>query len=200
MKPIFNSLLIIIISTGTAFSQIPDKDLQIKAAVQAAPEEQQNNATVLGYDVEGNLVVLKEGSNELICLADDPKKEGFSVSCYHKDLDPFMARGRELYATGKNHGEVFEIREKEAKEGKLKMPEQPTTLHVLSGPDGKYDPATGKVTGANLRYVVYIPFATAESTGLPIRPMVPGGPWIMDPGTHRAHIMISPPAKKEEDK
>lgn len=200
MKNLTSTLIVFSLCVTPAFAQTPNKQDQINAAIQAAPDEQQADASVLGYDVEGKLVMLKEGTNELICLADDPEKDGFSVACYHKDLEPFMARGRELYATGKNHGEVFQIREKEAKEGKLKMPDHPATLHVLSGPDGKYDPATGKVTGANLRYVVYIPFATAESTGLPIRPIVPGGPWIMDPGTHRAHIMISPPAKKEEDK
>jgi len=43
--------------------------------------------------------------------------------------------------------------------------------------------------------VVYIPWATAASTGLPIKPAAPGMPWIMDPGTHRAHIMITPPVK-----
>ncbi|UII33658.1 hypothetical protein LVD17_07480 [Fulvivirga ulvae] len=197
MKTLYNSLTVFLLCTTTTFAQIPNKQDQINAAIQAAPEEQQAGASVLGYDVEGKLVMIREGTNELICLADDPEKDGFSVACYHQDLEPFMARGRELYATGKNHGEVFEIREKEVKEGKLKMPDQPTTLHVLSGADGKYDAVTGKVTGANLRYVVYIPYATAESTGLPIRPIVPGGPWIMDPGTHRAHIMISPPAPEK---
>lgn len=187
-----NLTIFLIFFCCAAFAQAQNKDEQIKSAVQAAPEELQPDATVLGYDTNGQLVKLKEGTNKLICIADDPAKEGFSVACYHKDLEPFMARGRELYAQGKNHGEVFEIREKEAKAGSLIMPENPATLHVLSGPDAKYDPATGKVVDASLRYVVYIPFATAESTGLPIRPMVPGGPWIMDPGTHRAHIMISP--------
>jgi len=43
-----------------------------------------------------------------------------------------------------------------------------------------------------LRYVIYIPFATPESTGLPLSPEIPGGPWIMDSGTHRAHIMLNP--------
>jgi len=43
--------------------------------------------------------------------------------------------------------------------------------------------------------VVYIPWATAASTGLPIKPEAPGMPWIMDPGTHRAHIMINPISK-----
>jgi hypothetical protein len=43
-----------------------------------------------------------------------------------------------------------------------------------------------------LRYVIYIPFATSESTGLPLKPEIPGGPWLMDAGTHRAHIMLNP--------
>ena len=34
--------------------------------------------------------------------------------------------------------------------------------------------------------------ATAETTGLPTKPHVKGMPWIMDPGTHRAHIMVGP--------
>jgi hypothetical protein len=100
-----------------------------------------------------------------------------------------------LRAEGKGAGEVFDIREQEAKSGKLKMPEQPTTLHMLEGPNGEYDPESGEVKNAYYRYVVYIPWATAESTGLPTRPIVPGAPWIMDPGTHRAHIMVTPPPK-----
>lgn len=175
-------------------AQIPNKEQQLAEAVQAAPEDKREGAAVMGYNSEGELVSLKEGTNELICLADNPNEEGFSCACYHKDLEPFMARGRALRAQGKTRSEIFDIRAKEAESGALKMPDGPATLHVLSGPEGKYDAATGKVVNANYRYVVYIPYATPESTGLPIRPIVPGGPWIMDPGTHRAHIMISPPA------
>jgi len=182
-----------IISIEKSTAQIPLADQQIKAAVMAAPENLRAGAQVIGYDPQGNQTVLRKGTNELICLADDPNRPGFNASCYHKDLEPFMARGRELKAVGKNGLEIFDIREQEVKAGKLKMPSQPTTLHVLSGGNGKYDPQTGEVTGANYRYVVYIPYATPESTGLPLEPIVPGGPWIMDPGTHRAHIMITPP-------
>ncbi len=176
-------------------AQIPNKEEQIAGAVAAAPEEKRAEATVMGFDEDGKIVIIRQGTNELICLADDPNKEGFNSSCYHKDLEPFMARGRALKDEGKERQEIFDIRAKEVKEGKLKMPENPTTLHVLSGAEGKYDSTTGEVVGASLRYVVYIPFATPESTGLPIRPLVPGGPWIMDPGTHRAHIMITPPSE-----
>ena len=187
------SILILFCLPSCAQEKAPDPEAQINAAVMAAPEEARAGAAVYGYTNKGNLVLLREGTNPLICLADDPNREGFQTACYHKDLEPFMARGRELKAEGKSSGEVFDIREAEAKAGKLKMPEQPTTLHLLEGPGGKYDPETGQVTGAYYRYVVYIPWATAESTGLPTQPTVRGGPWIMDPGTHRAHIMISPP-------
>ncbi|MBX2874648.1 MAG: hypothetical protein KTR30_21175 [Saprospiraceae bacterium] len=166
---------------------------QIGAAIMAIPEDLRDGAKVLGYDQKGELVTLREGTNNMICLADDPNKAGFNVACYHVDLEAFMARGRALKKEGKNANEVFDIREAEAKAGVLKMPENPSTLHILSGTEGKYDLATNTVTGANYRSVVYIAFATAESTGLPLQPQVPGGPWIMDPGTHRAHIMITPP-------
>ncbi|MDX1629581.1 MAG: hypothetical protein R3345_12830, partial [Fulvivirga sp.] len=109
-------------------AQIPNKEAQINAAVQAAPEDKRAEATVLGYNDKGELVEIRAGSNELICLADDPNKDGFNVVCYHKDLEPFMARGRALRAEGKDRGEIFKIREKEAREGNLKMPEKPATL------------------------------------------------------------------------
>lgn len=176
-------------------AQIPNKQEQIDAAVQAVPEDKRDNATVLGYNSNNEIVQIREGSNEFVCLSDDPTKEGFSVACYHKDLEPFMARGRELRAEGKTGSEVFDIRAEEAKSGELSMPENPATLYVLAGANGQYDAASGKVKNAKLRYVVYIPYATAESTGLPTKPQVAGGPWIMDPGTHKAHIMVTPPSK-----
>ena len=187
------ALGIICLSCKSQAQEIPDKEAQISAAVMAAPEDKRAEATVLGFDADGNIVTIREGSNNMVCLADDPNSPGFNAACYHKDLEPFMARGRMLKTEGKNPQEIVEIREEEARSGALKMPEAPATLHVLSGKEGKYNAESGEVENANYRYVVYIPFATAESTGLPEKPMVPGGPWIMDPGTHRAHIMITPP-------
>ncbi len=165
---------------------------QIASAVMAATEVQRANATVMGYDASSKFVVLRKGTNELICLADNPTQKGFSVACYHKDLDPMMARGRELKALGKNSGEIDKIRAREAASGKLKMPKSATTLHVLSGASAYYDAAKNEVVDATLRYVIYIPYATQETTGLPLQPVVKGGPWLMFPGTYRAHIMISP--------
>jgi hypothetical protein len=192
----FNLLLLLallIVFPGCAQDSTPNAERQIVEATSAAPEDVRSGATVYGYTTQGELTLLREGTNNLICIADDPDREGFQSVCYHKDLEPFMTRGRELRAEGKNNLEIFDTREAEAKAGTLKMPEQPTTMHLLEGKAVEYDEEAKSIQGANYRYVVYIPWATAESTGLPIQPVVPGGPWIMDPGTHRAHIMISTP-------
>lgn len=183
--------LLALISAGT-FAQIPPADIQIKTALLAAPSDKRADAMVYGFNTKGEFVVLRKGSNEFICIADDPKAAGLSVSCYHKDLEPFMARGRALKAQSKTFKEVFDIREAEAKSGKLKMPKQAANLQVFAADAENYNATTGEVTKGHYRYVVYIPWATAASTGLPSKPEVAGMPWIMDPGTHRAHIMIDP--------
>ena len=93
---------------------------QIASSVLAAPIERRADATVLGYNEKGAVVTLRKGTNEMVCLADDPNDKTFSVACYHKDLEPFMARGRELAKNVKGK-ERHEARWKEVDEGKLKL-------------------------------------------------------------------------------
>lgn len=182
----------------TNFVPIDSDEALIAASLMAAPAASRDGCKVIGYNMAGEFVTLKEGDNEFIVLADDPKKSGFNAACYHKSLEPFMARGRELRAEGKTGPEIFDIREEEAKSGKLDMGIPGATLHIYYGESDRYDPETNEVEGAQYRYVVYLPFATAESTGLPEQPIGSNHPWIMNPGTHRAHIMISPlPNKKD---
>jgi hypothetical protein len=177
-----------------AQSKIPSAEIQIKLALLAAPEEKRSGAMVYGYDQNAKLIVLRKGTNEMICLADNPKQLGFQVACYHKDLEPFMKRGRDLRASGMTEDKAVQTRNDEAKSGKLKMNTAPAILYVLSARDEDCDLVNGTVKNSSLRYVIYIPYATSESTGLPTTPSAPGMPWIMFPGTPRAHIMITPPA------
>ncbi len=182
-----------------AVAQEPaDAAQQIAGAVSPAPEGMREGATVLGYTEAGELVTLRQGDGDLVCLADKPGDERFHAACYFKALEPFMARGRELRAQGKERGEVLETREAELKSGKLEMPASPSALYSLTGPAGSFDPATGEVAGANRTYVVYIPYATAESTGLSPQPAT-NAPWIMSPGKPWAHIMLVQPAETEEE-
>lgn len=187
------SFAFLLLTQGYAQNQVPSKDIQIKTALMAAPEQFKEGAMIYGYDDKGEWTVLRKGTNDMICITDDPTAAGLNVSCYHKDLDTFMERGRELKKQGKSFKEIFDTREEEAKSGKLKMPKDGVTLFVYSADEEDYNPSTGEVKNGHFRYVVYIPFATVESTGLPLSPEAPGMPWIMDPGTHRAHIMITPP-------
>lgn len=194
MKPI--ALICFLFFSVNSFGQkILPPDIQIKTALLAAPPDQRTKATVLGYDKSGKLVTLQKGSGNLICLCDDPKKKGIEVDCYSVKLEPFMARGRELIAEGKSEGEKRDIRKKEVAEGNLKMPDVPSMLYVYTGKEENYNDSTGELKDGNFRYVIYTPYATAESTGFPTKPFSPGMPWIMDPGTYGAHIMIIPPKK-----
>jgi hypothetical protein len=180
------------VHTKSTLVAIDSDEALIATALMAAPEESRAGCKVIGYNMAGEFVTLREGDNEFIVLADNPEKSGFNAACYHKSLEPFMARGRELRAQGKTAVEIFNIREEEAKSGKLNMGQPGSTLHIYYGSGERYNPETSKVEDAKYRYVVYLPFATVESTGLPEKPVGSNHPWIMNPGTHRAHIMISP--------
>lgn len=183
-------LALLVLPAAVAAQGLP-RDAQIAQAVLAAPDDRRDGAMVIGFE-GGKAVTLRPGTNDLVCVADNPAAEGISVACYHKDLDPFMSRGRELTAQGVTEdGTRDKTRWDEVKAGKLKMPKEPTTLYVTTGKS--YDPASGKLEGAYTRWVLYVPFATAATTGLPTKPAGPGAPWLMDPGTAGAHIMISPP-------
>ncbi len=167
------------------------EEKMIANALKAAPEGKRENATVLGHTGGGPMDTLQQGSNEFICLADDPDKEGFSAACYHRELEAFMRMGRRLKRQGKSRKEKFNARKKAIESGRIEMPDK-STLYVMSG---EYD-KDGNVVNSYTRYVVYIPYATPENTGLPKKAHTKGGPWIMNPGTHKAHIMINPPKGK----
>jgi len=165
---------------------------QIAAAVLPLPQEFRADARVLGYRSGSHtLVPLRGGKGPFICLASDPAGEGFHVACYHESLEPFMARGRALRASGVKGDQVDTVRFAEVRAKKLAMPTHPASLYQLFGPPGAFDPATGTAAKARALYIVYLPGATAASTGLSTKP-AEGTPWLMFPGTPKAHIMFEP--------
>ncbi len=175
-----------------AVAQTPSPEQQIAAAVLPLPDEMRAGATVLGYGAEGSLVTLRRGDGMMICLADDPALPPFHVACYHRSLEPFMARGRALRASGVTGEQVDTVRFREIDEGTLKMPTQPAALFSLSGEPGSWDPTTNTVSGGRALYAVYIAGATPATTGITTTPAM-GKPWLMYPGTPKAHIMLIPP-------
>lgn len=176
---------------STAQAQTLTRAQQIAAAVSPAPAELQQDAAVMVFE-NGRWTTVRQGTNEMICLGDEPGDDRFHVACYHKALDPFMARGRELEAAGTPRDQIQQIREREARAGTpWKMPDVPAALYSYTGPAGSFDPATGQVKGLGKLHVIYVPFATQETTGLTTTPG-PGVPWLMNPGMPWAHIMLMP--------
>ncbi len=167
----------------------PAPEQQIAAAVSALPAEERAGATVLGYDAAGKLVTLRKGTGGMTCLGHNPKDETFHVACYHNVMEPFMARGRALRESGVTDPQVDSVRFREVRQGRLPLPKGPAVMYQYFG--GSFDAATGQVSGARPLYVIYIPFATAKSTGLSAKPS-PTAPWIMFPGTPKAHVMFTP--------
>lgn len=168
----------------------PPEAQQIAAAVLPLPAAMRDGAGVMGYRASGRLEVLRPARNGMQCLADDPKDDNFHVACYATSMEPFMARGRELRAAGTTGTQVDTVRFAEVRSGKLKMPTAPASLYSLSGPKGDFNAATGTAPKSRPLYVLYMPGATTATTGMS---SMPGkGPWIMYPGTPKAHMMLSP--------
>jgi len=188
---VISGLLVLLAATTIRVqTQELTSEHQISSATLPAPADRRAAATVLGYDDMGTLTTLRSGFNEFVCLADNPADHAFSVACYHEDLEPFMARGRQLLAQGITGMTRIQTREREVASGTLTMPREPRTLYVIEG--SGFDADSGVITDAYTRWVVYTPFATPESSGLSTEPSE-GGPWLMMPGMAGAHIMITPP-------
>ena len=178
-------------ATDAAAQTIPDHEVQMAGALAAAPPELRAGAAIIGWRSDGTTVRLRDGDNGLICLADDPTREGWSPACYQESLEPYMERGRQLRLEGvSDAAERLRIRWAEADAGTLALPEEPAMVYILAG-DG-FDASAGQPINPFLRWVVYIPYATPESTGLPTRPTSADAPWLMYPGEAGAHIMITP--------
>jgi hypothetical protein len=90
-------LPLVIMASIAAAADAPSPQVQIAGAVLAAPVELREGAAVLGFDTQGGRVQIREGKNDLICLATDPTKTAFNVACYHKDW-AIHVPGRELLA------------------------------------------------------------------------------------------------------
>jgi hypothetical protein len=174
---------------GTPDKALPTVDQQVAASLQALPNDMRADATVMGYRTADKLETIRPGKGGMNCLALFAIEKDFHVACYHKGMEPFMARGRELRAQGVKGTAVDSVRFAEVKSGKLPMPKMAAMYQIFGGPKS-WDATTGKISDAQTLLVVYIPGATPETTGLsPVPAKV--GPWIMHPGTPKAHIMMS---------
>jgi hypothetical protein len=176
---------------ATGQTVIPRAEIQIAGAVMAAPEELRSGARVYGYSPEGKFVELRKGTNDMVCLADDPAESPrWHVACYHESLEPFMARGRELTAQGITGEKRDQLRNADVDAGRIKMPVA-GGLYTVTARVGCFNAAKGILCPrAEPLHSVYVAYATQASTGLLEHPTDDHTPWLMSAGTPRAHIMF----------
>lgn len=176
-------ICVLFLITSQVYSQIKNVETQITETLRALPDSQKENATVIGYNRDGKRAILKKGSNDIICWADNPSQNdprgAFFVVCFPKSLEAYMNRTLELTTSGMANAKALEIVASEIKTGKIIMPKL-AVRYTLRGhsPEGAL-PLT----------VIHVPFSTSESTGFS-EEIDNFRPWLMWAGTAHAHIMV----------
>ena len=154
-----------------------DMETLIRQAAMPLPPSLQSGATVVSVSASGEKKILREGSNNMMCRADDPAP-GFSVICYHKSLDNYWDLASSG-AAGDSPVEAKDFLLKAVSGGRLN-PTRGGILYLLRG---------ARVENALPMSVVFIPNLSSETTGLANVPN-PHQPWLMWEGTALSHIMI----------
>lgn len=181
MKRLLILVVSIVLTAPFAIVAAADMSTQdlIAQAVSPLPEAMRASATIVNYDAKGEPVVLREGTSIIVCTPDQPT-EGFAVSCYHKVLRAQRDMEAKLRAEGKDAKAVQAAVQAARESGKLSIPPQGTMMYMRSGKTE---------AEARVLWVMLMPGATPESTGLPTE-RGQGSPWLMRAGTPGAHVMM----------
>ncbi|MGH6827317.1 MAG: hypothetical protein ACREFW_00230 [Rhizomicrobium sp.] len=165
---------------GLAHAQTMSSQDLIAQAVSAAPEELRAGATVVNYAPNGDPVVLRQGTNGIVCTP-NRSKTSYSVQCYAKVLRGQRDLQAKERAEGKDPKTVAADVKAAIESGKLPSTPLGTAMYSLSGK-----------TQASARgmWVILVPGMTAQESGLPTKPTAAGTPWLMRAGTPAAHIHI----------
>jgi hypothetical protein len=165
-------------------AQAPSVEAQIKEAVAILPEDLRADATVVTYDpATGARKVLRQGTNFLEC---QPKMADGFERCYNKSLASRRDLEAKLRAEKKTDEQVSQGVAAAIKGGTLPTP--PPGMMSYRG----YD----KSDRIQKLWVWSAPNATPESIGVSTASQRDaaiagkGLPWMMNPGTPGAHVMI----------
>ena len=187
-------LLLAVLMTQQA---APGQERAIASAVVPLPEALRRDATVVRLDDGGQPVVLRKGTNGMVCITDKPADGQFDVRCYHASFIPVVYRALQL-----GYSVDGQKVQEEIKAGKLQVPNQPTAGYRCLGPAAAYNPATNTVTAdIECWQSIHFPFRTAREIGLPDEAEVPDSlqqsvPYVMASGSYWSHVMIRHPRVK----
>jgi hypothetical protein len=168
-------LVAMLAASASAVAQTPDIDTPLLAA----PANLRQGATVVKWNADYTYETLKKGTNRLVCYdrSGQPGQQAFSLECTSLGNLERVAQNMRFDAMGDKRQAMLDAAEKD---GSRVKPEFGSVFYNLNGADR--DRARPHTT-------VAVPFATAQSLGLPDNNKQ-GGVWIMNAGTSTAHLMI----------
>jgi hypothetical protein len=161
--------------TASLFAQSPDIDMPLLAA----PANQREGATVIKWKPDFSYETVKKGTNRLVCYdrSGQPGQQPFSLECTSIANIDRVAQNMKFEAMGDKKQAMLDAAEKD---GTRVKPEFGSVFYNLGGADRER---------ARSHTTIAVPFATAQSLGLPDNNKM-GGAWIMNAGTSTAHLMI----------
>ena len=184
--------LALLLLCGSASGQ--SRDQAIAAAVLPLPAALRGGAGVVRVDAAGLPEPLREGTNGMVCIADQPGDARFDVRCYRESFIHVVYRAFQLGANVASPKVGAEIAA-----GTLKLSNEPTAGFRCLGPASSHDPETNALTGEGRCWEsVHFPFRTAREVGFPDMSEVPEDqrrtvPYVMASGTYWSHVMIEHP-------
>jgi len=192
--PIFFATLLASVSScpsGAQSPTVPPASQQIAAAVLPLPLPLREQATVFGYGPDMTLIVLRAGTNGMVCTGLRPGDSQFDVRCYQEKFIPLVRRIAQLRALP--DAERRRIIDEEVKSGKLSLPDGPVAGYRMLGPASAYAAATHSVGPAIASWQsIHFPYRTAAEIGLPDEGTVTRNfPYVMASGTVWSHVMIN---------
>ena len=158
-------------------AQPSSRDAKIASALTAAPEEITRNATVKDWPArEGEgLTLLRQGTNEWVCLPDDPATPGNDPTCldqtFHDALVAFFS-GQQPRITRIGYAYMLTSDAEGSNTDPMAKGATPTNQWHHAGP----------------HIMLLYPDAKLLE-GLPTKPSA-YGPYVMFPGTPIAHVML----------
>jgi len=155
----------------------------VDKALVAAPASLKDQATVIKWKKDFTYDTLRKGTNRLVCYdrSGFPLQQPFSVQCTSLANLEREAQNLKAEASGER-AKSEEMLNAMEKDGTRAKPEFGSMWYAVAGPDREHARPESHIT-------IAVPFATAQSTGLPDNGRQ-GGAWIMNAGTMKAHIMV----------
>ena len=154
----------------------------IERAVMAAPARARAEAMVVTWDEDGARVVLRAGTNGFVCWDRSGKngQRAFSVQCTNAGNLSRYEQNLAFFAASETRDEANALMAAAEEDGTRKVAVFGSVYYNLSGTDPE---------SARPHMTIAVPFATAESLGLPSE-RAGGVAWVMTAGTSGAHIMV----------